>query len=797
MKLRFLIAAVFLLAAFGADAQDRHQTIRTAVENRDYAAATAGLRALRESDRRNFELNNYDYLLARLYEKTGDYSSAAAGYQSVVSRGSVLREYAAWRLASIARASGNLLLERTLLFEISARTPDSLLSDAVAYRLTRNLFESRNYAEAIARLAGASGGVAEKPNPAAVARERENLVLLGEAYLRSGRTAEAREVFTRLVNNLPNPAQPDDFALSGARGLDRIDAGADFGKTAPQLPDHLHLQRAIVYQFNRDFHDARLHYSAIVDRYPDSGNVPDALFRIGRGYAQEGEYEKAIEWYDRVISKFPDHPSAKDALNQSASALARTGRFEQAVARYKRFIGRYAGEEGDERAFLNIVDTLRDAGDDKGALEWAARTQEAFRGKLPEATALFSQLRIRISRNEWTEALADADRLLGMPDLGGTRIPGGTTKSEIGFLRALILEKSGRFGEAVEAYLAIPDGRSEYYGWRTTERLRAMAAAPESRDAVAARLAQLRLAADQPLNAANADRIRQAAQSAFRISGEAALLKKIADAYALLPAYGPVPAFKALEVGRREPLSSRRPAPANRHRAIADELIFLGLFDEAAAELEESVKDEVKTDDLRFTIADLYRHGDIAHRAVGFVEPLWRQVPSDFQIELMPDTQAAMLYPAPYRDALEKYGPPRGVDPLFLLSIMRQESRFRADVKSVAAARGLMQFISTTANQIALELGRRDFRQDELYDPPTAILFGAQYLSNIFRIFPEQHAAVAAGYNGGEENVKRWIARSKSDDPDRYVAEFVFAQSKDYAWKVMANYRVYRAVKGG
>ncbi|MGI8495669.1 MAG: transglycosylase SLT domain-containing protein, partial [Pyrinomonadaceae bacterium] len=132
------------------------------------------------------------------------------------------------------------------------------------------------------------------------------------------------------------------------------------------------------------------------------------------------------------------------------------------------------------------------------------------------------------------------------------------------------------------------------------------------------------------------------------------------------------------------------------------------------------------------------------------------------------------------------------VDARFMLSIIRQESRYRADVKSYAAARGLLQFISTTADKLADELNRADFRQDELYNPPTAIEFGAQYLSNLFRQFPAQPPAVAASYNGGEDNMARWMARAKTDAPDRYVPEIVFTQSKDYVYKVLANYRVYQ-----
>ena len=76
----------------------------------------------------------------------------------------------------------------------------------------------------------------------------------------------------------------------------------------------------------------------------------------------------------------------------------------------------------------------------------------------------------------------------------------------------------------------------------------------------------------------------------------------------------------------------------------------------------------------------------------------------------------------------------------------------------------------------------------------SAAIFGAQYLSNIYKLFPANHAAVAASYNGGEDNVKRWLVRSESELPDRYVPEIIFSQSKDYAYKVMANYRVYQTL---
>jgi soluble lytic murein transglycosylase len=158
---------------------------------------------------------------------------------------------------------------------------------------------------------------------------------------------------------------------------------------------------------------------------------------------------------------------------------------------------------------------------------------------------------------------------------------------------------------------------------------------------------------------------------------------------------------------------------------------------------------------------------------------------------LAPPELARLLYPAPYRQALLTEAPNRGVDPRFVLSIARQESRFKPDAKSGAAARGLLQFIPSTANETANQVGLKSFNQNLLYEPSLAILLGSQYLGTLFKQFPEMPQAVAASYNGGEDNMARWVTRSRSTDPDRYVSEIGFGQSKDYVYKVLANFHEY------
>jgi len=51
--------------------------------------------------------------------------------------------------------------------------------------------------------------------------------------------------------------------------------------------------------------NARLHYKAIIENYPDSGIVPDAVFQIGRGYMQQGEFVDAVSGLKGFRSNFP------------------------------------------------------------------------------------------------------------------------------------------------------------------------------------------------------------------------------------------------------------------------------------------------------------------------------------------------------------------------------------------------------------------------------------------------------------------------------------------------------------
>lgn len=796
-----ILLATSLVISSATSAQTPQQQLRAAIDQGDIPAALGQLRSLRTASPELFAANNYDYLLARLQEKTGDKAAAASSYQASVTNKSILAEYALWHLAQIARQSGDLVQEREQLRQLLNLAPGSFLREAALMRTGQSYFESEDYQNA----ALAFRRLGESKNTAIA---RESRMWLGESLIKSENFAEARLVFTKLLMEMPDASRPDDFALAAVRALDAMDRGTKTDSGVAELPEAEHLLRASVYHFNRDFDEARLHYAAVVARFPQSPTVANALYQIGRGYYLQQKYDEGLKYFQRVLQNFPQSTSAKDALSFSAGSYNRLKRTDEAVAAYKLYGEKYLTEPNPERAFLNIIDALHEAGRHKEALDWVAETRVRFRGRIGGTLGLFAQMRIHLAQGAWQAVVSDANELANAGDLGGTRVAGGTTKAEVTFLRAFALEQLGRADEAITDYLSLPDGRNDYYGKRGTQRLNTLAAEPKTRSLIQSRANSLRAEAERLFAAGKTDDARIAAQTALRLITDPAqrdsVLQLIRRTYEALPAYQ-LPDFKLLSLGRQ--VSATAPATENSHQAVADELFFLGLYDEAAPEFvaarvgNEGAANKASTkvgsstlitDD--YSVATYQLRGGHADQAVKFGEQVWKNVPADYVVELAGRELVDLLYPLPYRDSLLRHASGWGIDPRYVISIARQESRFQPAAKSVAAARGLMQFIAETSNATAAELGLKDFRQDDLYNADTAILFGSKYLAGLFKHFPGQPQAVAASYNGGPENMARWVARSRANEPDRYVPEVGFAQTKDYVFKVMLNFWQYQAL---
>lgn len=154
--------------------------------------------------------------------------------------------------------------------------------------------------------------------------------------------------------------------------------------------------------------------------------------------------------------------------------------------------------------------------------------------------------------------------------------------------------------------------------------------------------------------------------------------------------------------------------------------------------------------------------------------------------------RSAVDYPVPYKFQVVSEARKRALDPRLVLAVMKQESQFKPNAKSPAAARGLLQLTIDAAQRYASGAGLKQVTDASLFQPATNIAVGSEYLSQLSRMFAGLSEAIAASYNGGEDNVARWLGRSNQSDPGVFAAEVGFTETKGYVFKVMSYYRAYR-----
>lgn len=139
---------------------------------------------------------------------------------------------------------------------------------------------------------------------------------------------------------------------------------------------------------------------------------------------------------------------------------------------------------------------------------------------------------------------------------------------------------------------------------------------------------------------------------------------------------------------------------------------------------------------------------------------------------------ARVLYPFEYVDLVRRAARDRDLDPALVASLVRAESRFRADAVSPRGAMGLMQLMPETAAWIAQSLGET---AADLRDPATNLRLGAWYLRYLLDRFGRADLALAA-YNAGPTRVDEWLATSRP----------IYAETEAFVRRVLRGVAVYR-----
>ena len=150
-------------------------------------------------------------------------------------------------------------------------------------------------------------------------------------------------------------------------------------------------------------------------------------------------------------------------------------------------------------------------------------------------------------------------------------------------------------------------------------------------------------------------------------------------------------------------------------------------------------------------------------------------------------------YPLQYQAQIADSAARHRVNPYLVAAVINAESGWRHDRVSGAGARGLMQVMPETANDLASSkrVDRTKFSPDELLDPATNIEYGTAYLRYLVDRYHEIEVALAA-YNAGLSRVDEW---TKNGRDIRTTIEF--PETRHYVLKVMRGKEKYETLHDG
>ena len=149
---------------------------------------------------------------------------------------------------------------------------------------------------------------------------------------------------------------------------------------------------------------------------------------------------------------------------------------------------------------------------------------------------------------------------------------------------------------------------------------------------------------------------------------------------------------------------------------------------------------------------------------------------------------------SPHRDVLRKVLLQHQLDEAWVYGLIRQESRFIADIKSHAGAAGLMQLMPATADWVAKQLGIQNFRQNIVVDVNTNLRLGTYYLKHVLSTLDNQPLLASAAYNAGPGRAKRWRDNTSPLEGAIYAETIPFNETRDYVKKVLKNSMYYAKV---
>ncbi|NCY21723.1 hypothetical protein EBX31_07185 [bacterium] len=283
-----------------------------------------------------------------------------------------------------------------------------------------------------------------------------------------GDSAASRSALAE-VSKLPgsNPLQAEASlrrASSLLRGGDYPGAIAAFAEFEKSFPNSPLLPQALASGIEARLRSkeltgaqARVEFTKILTRFPNSTLAPSITFQIAQTHYEERNHGEALTAFREMATKYPKDPLADNALYYAAQSALALGNPAEAI-KLLRLVPENSPLRLDAR--LAEIDACRASGDYSGGLQianslLASRTPdqrpwvEVTKRRLACEFALGSNDRASLER-----AASTAASLISSP------ISDSAERNEAGFIRGKCLEQLGREEDALQAYLDVLYGRA-------------------------------------------------------------------------------------------------------------------------------------------------------------------------------------------------------------------------------------------------------------------------------------------------------------------------------------------------
>jgi tetratricopeptide (TPR) repeat protein len=253
-------------------------------------------------------------------------------------------------------------------------------------------------------------------------------------------------------------------ASSLLRGGDYSGAIAAFAEFEKSFPNSPLLPQALASGIearlrSKEFTgaQARVEFTKILTRFPNSTLAPAITFQIAQTHYEERNHGEALTAFREMATKYPKDPLADNALYYAAQSALALGNPNEAI-KLLRLVPENSPLRLDAR--LAEIDACRASGDYSGGLQianslLASRTPdqrpwvEVTKRRLACEFALGANDRASLER-----AASTAASLIASP------ISDSSERNEAGFIRGKCLEQLGREEDALQAYLDVLYGRS-------------------------------------------------------------------------------------------------------------------------------------------------------------------------------------------------------------------------------------------------------------------------------------------------------------------------------------------------